>query len=300
MPPDFSFDRNVDDLLKPLLKKLEASPVVIVLVAVAATAGAAWLDRAGGPELSLAAMYLGPVAIVSWFFGRVPGRIWCGIVGAASVVAEITQTGSTTSMAILAWNTAAVVTLSLVVVEVLDRLHRALDAERDLARTDTLTGVANTRHFKELAAAELERSRRYGRTFTLATLDLDRFKTVNDTLGHATGNRLIHDVAQAIRRRLRRVDIVARVGGDEFVVLLPETNAAAAAVALEHVRTTLQELADGYGPEVKASFGSVTFVSPPESVEEMLQLADVAMYQAKKAGGDRIESLTISREPATA
>lgn len=98
-----------------------------------------------------------------------------------------------------------------------------------------LTGVANTRAFKELAATELERARRYGRTFTLATLDLDNFKAVNDTLGHATGDRLIHDVGQAIRHRLRRVDIVARIGGDEFVVVLPETGAAAAAIALAHV-----------------------------------------------------------------
>jgi len=160
-----------------------------------------------------------------------------------------------------------------------------------------LTGVANTRAFKELAEAELERARRYGRTFTLASLDLDHFKSVNDTLGHAAGDRLIHDVGQAIRRRLRRVDIVARIGGDEFVVLLPETNAAAAAVALYHIREALQSVADGYGPEVTASFGAVTFVSPPASVEEMLQLADVAMYQAKNAGRDRIESMTISREP---
>jgi len=186
--------------------------------------------------------------------------------------------------------------LSLVVVEVLTRLHRAIETERDLARTDVLTGVANTRAFKELAATELERARRYGRTFTLATLDLDNFKAINDTLGHATGDRLIHDVGQAIRRRLRRVDIVARIGGDEFVVLLPETSAAAAAIALAHVQESLQTVAEDYGPAVRASFGSVTFVSAPGTVEEMLQLADVAMYQAKNAGGDRIESLTISRE----
>ena len=159
-----------------------------------------------------------------------------------------------------------------------------------------LTGVANTRAFKELAATELERARRYGRTFTLATLDLDNFKAVNDTLGHATGDRLIHDVGQAIRHRLRRVDIVARIGGDEFVVVLPETGAAAAAIALTHVQESLQTVAEGHGPAVRASFGSVTFVSAPGTVEEILQLADVAMCQAKNAGGDRIVSLTISRE----
>jgi diguanylate cyclase (GGDEF)-like protein len=297
MSPNPLAGRSVDDLIGPITATLEAHPSLVLLISIAATAGAAWIDRASGSELSLAALYLGPVALIAWFFGRTQGRAWCLLVGAASVLAALTTPGSTTAPTVVAWNTAAVMMLSLVVVEVLTRLHRSLDIERDLARTDTLTGVANTRSFKELAETELERARRYGRTFTLASLDLDHFKNVNDTLGHAAGDRLIHDVGQAIRKRLRRVDIVARLGGDEFVVLLPETNAAAAAVALAHVRETLLSVTDGYGPEVTASFGSVTFVSPPNSVEEMLQLADVAMYQAKNAGRDRVESMTISREP---
>ena len=297
MSPNRLADRSIDDLINPVVEKLEAHPALVVLIAVSATLGAAWIDRASGTELSLAALYLGPVAIIAWFFGRTQGRAWCLLVGTASALAELTMSGQSTAPTIIAWNTAAVMMLSLVVVEVLTRLHRSLEVERDLARTDTLTGVANTRSFKELAEAELERARRYGRTFTLASLDLDHFKSVNDTLGHAAGDRLIHDAGQAIRRRLRRVDIVARIGGDEFVVLLPETDAAAAAVALEHIRGALQSVADGYGPEVTASFGAVTFVSPPASVEQMLQLADVAMYQAKNASRDRIESMTISREP---
>jgi diguanylate cyclase (GGDEF)-like protein len=293
-------DRRVDDLIGPVTATLEAHPSVVLLLAVAATAGAALIDRASGSELSLATLYLGPVALIAWFFGRTPGQAWCLLVGGASVLAELTTPSASVAPTILAWNTGAVMMLSLVVVEVLTRLHRSLEVEHDLARTDALTGVANTRSFKELAEAELERARRYGRTFTLACLDLDHFKHVNDTLGHATGDRLIHDVGQAVRHRLRRVDIVARIGGDEFVVLLPETDAAAAAIALEHVRETLQSVAEGYGPEVTASFGAVSFVSPPSSVEEMLQLADVAMYQAKNGGRDRIDSLTISREPKPA
>jgi diguanylate cyclase (GGDEF)-like protein len=300
MPPTFSLDRNTDGLIGSILARMAARPFLVALIAVLTTAGAMWLDRASGTELSLAALYLGPVAIIAWFFGRTPGRWWGVVVAAASALAEVTNPDVAASNAVAVWNATAVLVLSVVVVEVLTRLHQALDTESDLVRTDALTGVANTRSFKELASSELERARRYGRTFTLAVLDLDDFKSVNDTMGHAAGDRLIHDVGQAIRRRLRSVDIVARIGGDEFVVLLPETNAAAAAAALEHVRATLQSVADGYGPEVKASFGSVTFVSPPSSVEEMLQLADVAMYQAKNAGGDRIESLTISREPRAA
>lgn len=296
MPPLLQSDRTIDVILEPFLARLESHPALIATISAAATLGATLIDRASGPELSLAALYLGPVALTAWFRGRNPGRVWSIIAAGASLTAELTTTARSSDLRIVLWNTAAVLMLSLVVVELFARLHRALAVERDLARTDALTGVANMRSFKELASAELERAQRYERTFTLAALDLDNFKAVNDTLGHAAGDRLIHDVGQAIRRRLRRVDIVARIGGDEFAVLLPETNAAAAVIALEHVRETLQSLADGYLPEVKASVGSVTFVSPPSTVEEMLQLADVAMYQAKKAGGDRVESLTVTRE----
>jgi diguanylate cyclase (GGDEF)-like protein len=288
---------DIDSVFQPIFELLEQHRALIVGLSIFATLGAMWIDRASGPELSLDALYLGPVALMAWFLGRTPGRATAIIVSVGNFLAQLATPGITTDLSIVAWNTAAVLMLSLVVVEVLTRLRGALEIERDLARTDALTGVANTRHFKELAVIELERSRRYGRTFTLASLDLDNFKSVNDTLGHAAGDRLIHDVGQAVRRRLRRVDIVARIGGDEFVILMPETNAAAAAVALSHVQETLEALTNGYGPGVKASFGAVTFVSPPNSVEEMLQFADVAMYQAKNAGGDRIESLTISRTP---
>jgi diguanylate cyclase (GGDEF)-like protein len=297
VPRQFTFDRNIDDRLRPFYEALDAHPAWIVLAVIAATAGIAWLDRATGVELSLVALYLGPVAIMSWFFGRVPGWIWSCVAGVASFAGETPALSAAADSMVMSWNTMTIITLSLVVVETVTRLRRALDTERDLARTDALSGVANARSFRELAAAELERARRYGRTLTLALLDLDHFKSVNDTLGHAGGDRLIHDVGQAIRWRLRRIDTVARVGGDEFAILLPEADAAAAAAALEHVRGTLQEVTSGYGPDVKASFGAVTFVSAPGSVEEMLQLADIAMYQAKKAGGDRVESITISREP---
>ena len=293
MKPIFDLDRNIDSLIEPLVETLTRHRALTVLIAVLGTGVATWLDRASGHELSLAALYLGPVALVAWFLGKNVGRAWCVIVSAAGVLAEVTTPGSITDYSIVAWNTAATLMLSIVVVEMFTRLRHALEVERDLARTDALTGVANTRSFKELAAIELERANRYGRTFTLAVLDLDHFKNVNDTLGHAAGDRLLRDVGQAIRRRLRRVDIVARMGGDEFVVLLPETNESAAAVALDHVREALQALTDEYGPEVRASFGAVTFASPPNTIEEMLKLADVALYQAKSAGRDRIEWTTV-------
>jgi diguanylate cyclase (GGDEF)-like protein len=282
------FDRST----RPLIR----SDAAIGLLALATLLVIAWLDRISGTQLSLTPLYLLPVAVIAWYLGRTSGQLFGLAASAARLLADLTTTQGAPSAEIIVWNVLMVLVLSTVVGEVLTRLHHALDTESDLARTDALTGVSNSRSFHELATLELERSRRYGRVFTIACLDLDHFKSVNDTLGHDTGDRLLKDIGHAVRARLRRVDIVARLGGDEFMLLLPETGADAAAVALEHVRSALDSLTDSYGPQVKASIGAVTFTKAPESVSDMVRLADTAMYRAKAGGRDRIESITLPFE----
>jgi diguanylate cyclase (GGDEF)-like protein len=269
---------------------------LIIALAFATVGVLAWLDRLTGTEVSMTALYLIPVAVVAWYIGRGWGRAVAIVAGAAQVAADLTAVSGAPQPAIIVWNAIMIVALSFVVGEVLTRLHAALDLQHQLARTDALTGVANSRSFHELAALELERSRRYGRPFTVACLDLDHFKSVNDALGHAIGDRLLHDIGHTLRAGLRRVDIVARLGGDEFTLLLPETSATAASTALEHVRASLGSLTEAYGPEVKASIGAVTFTEPPRSVGEMVRVADTAMYRAKVGGRDRVESLTLPQD----
>lgn len=194
----------------------------------------------------------------------------------------------------MAWNAASVLLLYWVVAEVLTRLHRALDAEREIARTDALTGGDEAgRSFSEQAAVELERVSRYGGVFSVAYLDLDHFKIVNDTMGHDAGDRLLRDVARSLESRRRRTDIVARLGGDEFVLFMPETDAAAAAAAVAHAREALSGLTEAYGAGIRASIGTVTFLAPPASVDEMLREADTAMYAAKYSGRDRVIAVSV-------
>ena len=119
--------------------------------------------------------------------------------------------------------------LFLVFVEVVAALRHALDREKESARTDPLTGVSNRRHFIELTAAALAFARRYRRPMTIAYLDLDNFKQINDRLGHQAGDEVLRAVARTVRNRLRATDVVGRLGGDEFAVCLPETGAEAAA-----------------------------------------------------------------------
>jgi predicted signal transduction protein with EAL and GGDEF domain len=187
----------------PLLDRgetpLSRNRPAMALLVLATIAVIGWLDAEFGARFSVTAIYLVPIAVAAWYLGRNGGRTASLVAGAAKVTAGLLATGGTAPPIVVAWDAATIIVLSFVVGEVLTRLHAALDAEHDLARTDALTGLPNTRSFHELAALELERARRYKRTFTAAVLDLDHFKSVNDTLGHDVGDRLIRDVGQALR-----------------------------------------------------------------------------------------------------
>jgi diguanylate cyclase (GGDEF)-like protein len=142
--------------------------------------------------------------------------------------------------------------------------------------------VANRRAFIEAAELELERARRSGRPLTLAFVDCDDFKSVNDELGHAEGDALLMVAAQTLRGSTRAVDAVARLGGDEFGLLLPETDGPTAQALLGRVRATLLSAMLRHHWRVGFSMGAATFITPPDSVDQMLARADELMYQAKR------------------
>jgi diguanylate cyclase (GGDEF)-like protein len=167
-------------------------------------------------------------------------------------------------------------------------LHRELDR---LARTDALTGVANRRQFTDVAEQELARARRYGSDTAVAIVDLDHFKRVNDTHGHAVGDAVLRHLGERFRDELREIDLVARVGGEEFAVLLPETDAASALAVAERLRRSLGEasvtLAAGAALHVTVSIG-VAAVSAGGELDDLLRRADDALYRAKHGGRDRV------------
>jgi diguanylate cyclase (GGDEF)-like protein len=163
-------------------------------------------------------------------------------------------------------------------------LKNTLELKEQLAKTDFLTGVTNARSFFELADLEINRAKRYQHPFTLAYIDLDNFKTVNDTYGHLIGDSLLRLVADTIRNNIRVTDVYARLGGDEFAVLLPETNPEQSEIAINKVQTQLLDEMKKNNWPVTFSIGAVTFLTPPESVDEMIKKADNLMYSAKKNG----------------
>ncbi|HEX4804678.1 MAG TPA: GGDEF domain-containing protein [Conexibacter sp.] len=161
---------------------------------------------------------------------------------------------------------------------------------RHLADHDPLTGLANRRRFEQELARHLAHTRRYGPEGAVLLLDLDCFKPVNDTLGHAAGDRLLVRVATVLRERLRATDVLARLGGDEFAVLLPRVDRAGAeAVARSLVETVRAEVPALAGRAVTISVGALAFAAAPTPASapaNALAAADLAMYDAKAAGGD--------------
>jgi diguanylate cyclase (GGDEF)-like protein len=168
------------------------------------------------------------------------------------------------------------------------QLKVLLAKEHDLARIDPLTTVPNRRAFYEALEKERVRTIRYRRPCTLAYLDLDNFKKVNDSLGHAVGDELLVEVAAGLRSNLRVTDYVGRLGGDEFAILLPETDATAAKLVLHKLRLRLLEQMKTHNWKVTFSIGAATFLDPPASLDVMIRLADETMYAIKAQGKNNV------------
>ena len=173
------------------------------------------------------------------------------------------------------------------------RLHGIVKRQ---AVTDELTGLANRRSFRESLDTELLRAERFGSGLALIVADLDDFKNVNDRFGHQAGDEVLRSFAEVLQGRIRGIDLAARLGGEEFAILLPETDAAGAEALAENLRLAVANLAVPIGDEqirVTASFGVAAF---PEShsADDLMTAADLALYSAKRHGKDRV--VTVNPE----
>ena len=178
-------------------------------------------------------------------------------------------------------------------------LKRSEAKIRDLMHTDPLTGVGNRRRLDEALTAEVERGRRYQHSFCLLIADLDHFKDVNDRHGHPVGDEVLKQFALLLRGHSRQTDLVARFGGEEFVILLPATSLENAAACAERIRRQLdaQPLVKAVG-RTTASFG-VAMLAGSETGADLLRRADQALYRSKKEGRNRVtQSIAACQEAA--
>lgn len=233
-----------------------------------------------------AVLYMWPVLWTTFFFGRR---------GAISIVASVGVAHAITLLVLPAASSYpgrwvdVMISVSVVAVVILTLVHRndlLLRQLEDEARTDALTGLLNRRGFEERASPELARARREDRPVALVMFDIDYFKRINDELGHEIGDRVLTRIGALLPAQARDIDVVARFGGEEFVVLLPGCADYDAEVFAERVRGALA--ADDHAglPTVRVSAGILSAIAPT-NIEDMLHGADSALYSAKRAGRDR-------------
>ena len=249
------------------------------------------LDYLTGYELSFALFYLFPIALVTWFTSGKFGVITAFVSAGIWLTADILAGQVYSHKVVYLWNTA--IRLGFFLLTVLSlRLGKTLERERALARSDYVTGVVNARFFRDLAQREIDRSARYLHPFTIAYIDVDNFKAINDAFGHATGDKVLSAVADSMQQHLRKTDVVARVGGDEFVILLPEIGTEAAQAVISKMRQRLSEEMQDKSWPVTFSIGVLTFTAVPVSADEMLTMADKMMYTVKNSGKNNISYAT--------
>ena len=201
------------------------------------------------------------------------------------------------TIAAIAINLTALVLLAYVALVIAQEQRRARDAAIRLSTIDPLTGLFNRTFFFAAVDREIARSARSGRGFCLLMMDLDDLKTINDHNGHYFGDLILGGVGQVIRSGVRRIDTAARYGGDEFVVLLPETDPTGAYVLAEKVRIGVTELhvpVDGSIITASMSVGVVSFPDDGRTSDELMISADQAMYASKRSGKNRVTALPLA------
>jgi diguanylate cyclase (GGDEF)-like protein len=162
----------------------------------------------------------------------------------------------------------------------------------EMAVNDSLTGLYVRRYFMVRFHEEVSRTERYDKTLSVVMADLDHFKVVNDTFGHTAGDQVLKAVGEYLHGSIRDVDCVGRYGGEEFILLLPETDKAAAKGLAERLRKGTADMKMGNLPNVTISMGVATFPEDGKNADELLLRADAALYEAKKTGRNRVVGYT--------
>jgi diguanylate cyclase (GGDEF)-like protein len=247
------------------------------------------LDFLTGYEIEFSFFYLIPISLAAWYANR---RVALAASLTSAAVWLVTQVvaGKPSSPVIFAWNTLIVFGFFFTVAYLLSLLRKTLEQERELARTDYLTGAANSRIFFDLLQMEINRSQRYKHPFSIAYIDIDNFKAVNDRFGHTIGDQVLRTVVDQARKHLRKTDVIARLGGDEFAVLLPETGQESAQAAISKIQRDVFEGTNQVNRSITLSIGILTCVDVPQTTDEIIKMADDLMYAAKHDSKNAIKS----------
>jgi len=278
-------------LLLPSRLTATGLPWIVVIAGVLAVTAAIYLngERHGGPPLFNELFYVWPALYAGYFFGR--RRLAAALaVIAAAYAATLVMIALPMEAALMRWCVTVSVVCGVAGAASALRRHvdRLLQRLREAMRTDLLTEVLNRRGFEEAFGVELQRVARTGRPLCVLIGDVDRFKVLNDRFGHAAGDAALAAVAGALREGCRSVDVIARIGGEEFAILMPAAGLAHGCATADRLRAAVASLHDPAGEPLSISFGVTECPSSAHAdPDRLLREADGALYAAKAAGRDR-------------
>jgi diguanylate cyclase (GGDEF)-like protein len=244
-------------------------------------------EHAGDAPTMTEFFYTWPAVYVGYFFQRWMTPVFI-VVTSASYAATLAIMGLSGNVEIR-WLLVTVVVAGLTIAAhaIRTQVNGLVERLHETARTDTLTDMPNRRAFDERLALELERSARTGEALSLLMGDIDRFKALNDRYGHAAGDEALAEIGRVLMTESRAIDTPARIGGEEFAVLLPSTDAAAALVTANRLRAAISLVRDGDGRPLTISFGVAEHPGDGATASDLIAAADRALYAAKAAGRDR-------------
>lgn len=259
--------------------------IAVILLLTFATAV---IDYLSGSEIRVYPLYFLPIALGATWIGPRFGVFMAALCAVLWYISNALGMADYSSQWIWAWNTVVQFLAFLFISVLISSLQAARLRERGSARLDKLTGLPNLRAFRERAPALISLCRRDASPLVVAYIDLDNFKEVNDTEGHARGDDILCLATRVMQAGLRTSDLLCRTGGDEFIAILPKASPEAARDTLERLRQAIETAMRGDGTHVTASIGAVACTCPPQDLDELVRSADQAMYAVKKSGKNRI------------
>ncbi len=263
----------------------------ILALSLSLVLGTGLIEGRIAPGLSCLVFYLLPITLTTWFMGLRPGLAIALLSSVVTAAAQILLQPNVQMPQILSsgWNAVALLAVGGIVADLLHRVKVTDAIGQELSRIDAATGAINRRFFLELLEAEFNRAERYKFALTLAYIDLTNFNQLNEQLGHQAGDELLYQFIEQLSQALRANDVVARLDGNEFALLLPQTNDIQAQQVFTRLHPQMKEVLETESLHLEYSIGVATFLEMPDTFEELTAETEKLLKTIKTSGKNRLE-----------
>ena len=274
---------------KPLIFLRKQSKFNIIFISLGNIIVIGFLDFITGVELSFSLFYLLPISIVTWFLGKKLGILFSFFSVIIWQIVNIISGQNINNYLIASWNFLTYLIIFLMIAFLLDEINNLLYKVQNVGILDVLTGVSTRKRFHRSLNHELFKLKQSKDPFSLVYIDLDHFKKLNDKLGHFKGDLVLKTISKTIQKNIRDIDIIGRLGGNEFAIILRETDEKLAKEIVPKLQQSLLKSMEKNKWLITFSIGVMTYINTPTSTNEAINLAKELMYDVKSSGRNNIK-----------